>query len=222
MTLQIHGVTASRALRPLWAAAALGLPCEQVQVGFKDGGSRQPGFMQLNPNGHIPVLVDDTDQGRLVMWESMACTLYIAQQHGKADGIDISPAGPLELAAALQWAFWTANEIESNALAVLMHVLGLPPEQRDADKVSQAQAKLHAPLTVLENHLASQQANGQDFIAAARFTVADICVASVVEWVKPAKEWSAQFAHTMAWLNRCLHRPEFVALRAAARQPSKG
>ena len=56
MTLRIHGIPASRAIRPLWVATELGLNFEHIQTDYKGGGTRTPEFLALNPNGHIPVL----------------------------------------------------------------------------------------------------------------------------------------------------------------------
>ena len=47
---------------------------------------RRTEFLALNPNGRIPVLVDHRPEGEVVVWESMACALYLARHHGKGDG----------------------------------------------------------------------------------------------------------------------------------------
>jgi glutathione S-transferase len=45
------------------------------------------------------------------------------------------------------------------------------------------------------------------YIAANRFTVADLCVASVVSWVRPAPDVLSQFPAVDAWLTACASRP---------------
>jgi len=60
--------------------------------------------------------------------------------------------------------------------------------------------------------LQAQAERGQAHLAADRFTVADVCVASVVNWVRPAKELMAQHPLLHAWLLACMDRP---AQRAA-------
>ncbi len=59
MALKIYGVARSRAFRTLWMAAELGLPYEQFKVDFADGGTRQPAYLAINPNGHVPAIDDD-------------------------------------------------------------------------------------------------------------------------------------------------------------------
>lgn len=213
MALIIYGIQASRALRPLWVATELGLDFEHVQTDYKTGATRTPEFLALNPNGHIPVVVDHRPEGDVVLWESMACALYIARHHGAADGVSLVPATPREEAEALRWSFWTVTEVESDALTVLMHRLVMPAEQRRPELADAAERRLKVPLRVLEQHLAQQQTRGEAHIAAARFTVADLCVASVLLWVRAARELMGQFPLVSAWLAQCLGRPAYESLR---------
>ena len=92
MSLTIHGIPASRAVRALWAAVELDLDFTHVPTPYLDGSTRTPEFLELNPNGHIPVLIDRRPEGEVVVWESMACALYLARVHGRPDGRGIAPA----------------------------------------------------------------------------------------------------------------------------------
>lgn len=91
MRLTIYGIAASRAVRPLWVAHELGLCFEHVPTPYQGGATRLPDFLALNPNGHIPVVVDHRPEGDVVVWESMACALYLARHHGPADGASSRP-----------------------------------------------------------------------------------------------------------------------------------
>jgi len=213
MALTIYGIQASRTVRPLWVATELGLAFEHVQTDYRAGTTRTPDFLALNPNGHIPVVVDHRPEGDVTVWESMACALYIARQHGRPDGLNLVPATPREDAEALRWSFWTVTEVEKDALTVLMHRLVMPVEQRKPELADAAELRLKVPLRVLEQHLAQQQARGESHLAAARFTVADLCVASVLLWVRAARELMAQFPLVNAWLQQCLSRPAYESLR---------
>ncbi len=216
MTLSIHGILASRALRPLWAAAELGLPFEHIRTLYAGGGTRTPEFLALNPNGHIPVIVDHRDPqdgGEVVVWESMACALYIARHHGAADGTGLTPTGPAEDAQALRWSFWTMTEVESDALTVLSHRLTLPAERRKPELAEAAERRLRVPLRVLEQALQAQHARGQAHLAADRFTVADLCVASVLLWLRSARAVLDEFPTVSGWLQGCVQRPAYRQLR---------
>ena len=213
MALTIYGIQASRALRPLWAATELGLVFEHVQTDYRAGASRTADFLALNANGRVPVVVDHRPEGDVTVWESMACALYIARHHGQADGSSITPATPREDAEALRWSFWVMTEVEKDALTVLMHRFAMAPEERKPELADKAEQRLHVPLRVLEKHLARQQAQGQAHLAADRFTVADLCVASVLLWVRATRELMAAYPLTSAWLASCLARPAYQSLR---------
>lgn len=215
MTLKIYGVSASRAIRPLWSACELGLEFEQVVTPFRGGATRTPEFLAINPNGRIPVVVDARAGGDpVVVWESMACALYLARTAGPADGVSITPATPREDAEALRWAFWAVTELEKDALTVLMHRLAMPQAERKPELADQAEKRLRVPLTVIENHLRQQQARGESWLAAARFTVADVCVASIGLWLRPAHELLAQHPLFGEWLQQCLRRPAYLRAKA--------
>ncbi len=214
MTLSIHGIAASRALRPLWAATELGLDFNHVPTPYQGGATRTPEFLALNPNGHIPVVVDARPEGEVVVWESMACALYIARHHGVADGVSITPATPREDGEALRWSFWVMGECEADALTVLMHRVVMPAERRKPELADAAERRLAVPLRVIEQHLAQQQARGEAHLAADRFTVTDLCVASVLQWLRPARGLMAGYPLTGDWLKACVRRPEFHAAQA--------
>lgn len=208
MTLKIYGISASRAIRPLWAAEELGVPYEHVPVPYQGGATHTPEFLALNPNGHIPVV----DDGGIIVWESMACALYLARRYGGQEAGSIAPQNWQEEAEALRWSFWTVTELEKDALTVLMHRLAMPPEQRKPELADAAERRLAGPVRVLEQHL-----QGRDYIAGDRFTVADLTVASVMFWVKPARALMESTPRTQAWLQSCLARPAYVRAKALGR-----
>jgi glutathione S-transferase len=219
MTIRIHGIAASRAIRPLWAATELGLDFEHVPTPYQGGATRTPEFLALNPNGRIPVVVDARGDGEpIVVWESMACVLYLARAAGPADGQGIAPATLREEAGALRWSFWAMTELEKDALTVLMHRLAMPEAQRRPELADAAERRLQTPLAVLESHLAAQHDRSEDHLEASRFTVADLCVASVANWIRPAGELLAAHPRVDAWLHACIRRPAHEAARQAGRR----
>jgi glutathione S-transferase len=213
MVLKLYGIAASRTARPLWVLEELGVPYERIKIDYRAGGSRTPAMLALNPNGHLPVLEDDG----IIVWESMACSLYIAKKYtsevNQSDGIPCLGALNLaEEAEILRWSFWTVTEIEKDALIVLEHRLVMPEQRRDASYAEKAEKRLMVPLRVLETHLSNRT-----YVAGERFTVADINVASVVTWIRPAAQMLAGFPSVSAWLKRCLDRPAQLRVREMAR-----
>ena len=216
MSLKIYGIGASRASRPIWAALELGLAFEHSPIHYQGGTTRTPEFLALNPNGHIPVLEDTRSDGKVTVWESMACALYLANVHGKADGQSITPVTPQEEADALRWSFWTVTEVEKDALTVLMHRMVMPVDQRKPDLADAAEQRLRVPCRVLEQHLAAQSKAGSSYVSANRFTVADLCVASVLVWAKTSDALMTEFPLVKAWLETCVSRPTFSQARKMA------
>ncbi|MDJ0739921.1 MAG: glutathione S-transferase family protein [Gammaproteobacteria bacterium] len=194
--LKLYGITQSRAFRPRWLLEELGLDYEQVPLDFHGDDLDSAAYRALNPNGRIPTLVD----GDLVLWESMAINLYLAKRYGVDAGL--WPDDIRGEALALQWSFWVMTEVEHALLTVLMHGRVLPPEERDAERLGRNRDALAKPLGVLDGAL-----HGRDFLAANRFTVADLNVAAVLSWCKPARVALDEFPRLGAWLAGCLARP---------------
>ena len=210
MSLKIYGIAASRAARPLWVAHELGLDHEHVPNPYAGGATRTPEFLELNPNGHIPVV----DDHGVIVWESMACALYLAQRYRASDGTTLAGVSPAEQADVLRWTFWVVTECEKDALAVLMHTVAMPADRRKPELAQEAASRLQVPLAVLEQHLA----HSGPHLAGERFTVADICVASVLGWIQPLPELLADKPRVGAWLQRCLGREANKQVRALSRK----
>ena len=77
----------SRAFRVLWMARELGLEYENIPAHPRAGDTRKPDYLKINPNGHVPAIVD----GDYVLWELLAINLYLAKKHG-------GPLAPTDLA----------------------------------------------------------------------------------------------------------------------------
>ena len=201
--LTLYGIAASRTSRPLWMLEELGVPYRHIVQDYKHSSTRQEAFLAINPNGHIPVLID----GDIVVWESMATTLYLAQRFPGP----LSPGTPYEHAQVLRWTFWVVSECEKDALQVLFHRVVMTAARRDESLAAQAEKRLHKPLSVLESHLADHV-----WLAGDRFTVADINVASVIDWARPIG-LKIRYPRLADWLSRCLARDAQQRVREMAR-----
>jgi glutathione S-transferase len=151
-----------------------------------------------------------------VVWESMACALYLAEHYKGPDGLNLAAQNKAESAEILRWTFWAVTECEKDALTILMHTLVMPADRRKPELAAEAARRIAAPMRVMEQHLAG--ADGRPYLAGGRFTVADICVASVLAWLRPAPELLAACPASAQWLTRCLARPAQLQVRALARK----
>src|SRR3546814_18804312 len=68
----------------------LGLDAELIDVDLKSGAHKQPGFLQLNSFGQVPVLDDDGT----VVSDSNAIPVYLATKHGGGQWLPEDPDGP--------------------------------------------------------------------------------------------------------------------------------
>src|SRR5215467_8592128 len=100
--ITIYGSARSRASRSIVALEELGLA--YVHVPLNPHESRAM-LSDLNPNGRVPVIDDDG----LIVWESMAINLYLADRYGSAP---LWPATPRERAHAYQWSVWSQTEVD--------------------------------------------------------------------------------------------------------------
>jgi len=190
--LKIYGSTQSRAFRALWAAKELGLDYEHVQADLKSAD-----FAKVNPNAKMPAISD----GKTTIFESMAINLYLARKHDKG----LWPKSVDDEGLTFQWSFWVMTEVEKPLLNVLMDVIGM---KKDAKAADEGRAALEKPFNILNMALA-----GKDYLLGDKFTIADLNVASVINWAKPAKINLDSWPNLKAWLERCTSRPAAIAAR---------
>jgi len=205
MALKIYGVARSRAFRSLWMAGELGLDYEHIKVDFATE-TRSPAHLALNPNGHVPVI----DDGGFVLWESMAINLYLAKKYSAGK---LYPAGLEDEARAWQWSFWGMTEVERPLLTALLNRAVYPENQRDAAAADGAEKALAQPLGVLDGALA-RAAN----LLGGNFTVADLNVAGILAWARPAQIDTSAFPRVAEWLKNCAERPAARAARQLQRE----
>jgi glutathione S-transferase len=203
--LKIYGVARSRAFRTLWTAGELHLEYEHVPVDFTKGETRTPSFLALNPNGHVPVIEEDGFR----LSESMAINLYLAKKYGSGG---LYPRSLEEEALAWQWSFWGMTAIEPPLLLALRNRFVYPEEKRDPQAAAAAEAALEAPLRVLDRALAASS-----HLLGDRFTIADLNLAGILSWARPAGIDLGQMPRAAVWLKTCLERPAARAARALQR-----
>ena len=206
MTLKIYGVARSRAFRTLWMAKELGLDYEHVKIDFATGETRTAAHLALNPNGHIPVIDDDG----FILWESMAINLYLAKRYGAGK---LYPTRLEDEARAWQWSFWGMTEVERPVLTALFNRAILPENERDPAAADAAEKTLSQPLKVLDGALGRSS-----YLLGDKFTVADLNVASILAWARPAQIDFSAFPKVTEWSRNCAERPAARAARQLQRE----
>jgi glutathione S-transferase len=199
--LKIYGIPRSRAFRTLWMAKELGLEYENIPIDFANNGTRAPEYLRVNPNGHIPTIDDDG----FILWESMAINLYLAKKYSRGS---LYPILFEDEARAWQWSFWGMTEIERPVLTAMFHRAILPEEQRDAKLADESEHQLGRPLMVLDGAVANSP-----YLLGEHFSVADLNVASILSWARPARIDFSHVPKAADWLKRCAERPAARAAR---------
>ena len=199
--LKIYGIPRSRAFRTLWMAKELGLEYENIPIDFATGGTRAPDYLKINPNGHVPTIDDDG----FILWESMAINLYLAKKYSRGA---LYPIRFEDEARAWQWSFWGMTEVERPVLTALFNRALLPEDKRDAALADQSEHELGRPLMVLDNVVAATP-----YLLGEHFSVADLNVASILSWARPARIDLSHVPKMADWLKRCSERPAARAAR---------
>jgi glutathione S-transferase len=199
--LKIYGIPRSRAFRTLWLAKELGLDYDNVMVDFASGETRRQPYLSINPNGHVPAIDDDG----YVLWESMAINLYLAKKQALGT---LYPAALQDEARVWQWSLWGMTEIERHVLTAMFNRAILPEQERDPAAADAAEQELQHPLGVLDGAVGKSA-----YLIGDEFTVADLNVASILSWARPARIDFAPFPKAADWLGRCALRPAAKAAR---------
>jgi glutathione S-transferase len=178
----------------------MGEPYQLIEKSTRADDLQSAEYLRLNPNARIPTLVD----GDVVLWESMAINLYLAQKY---EG-PMHRAGPEVLGLAAQWSFWAILEMEALLLDLLQHRALLPEFARDASYAERDELLLRKPLGVLNDVLA-----GREYLVGNSFTVADLNVASILVWGKMARLDLSAHPQLTRWLDASLARSAFGRVR---------
>jgi len=200
--ITLHGAAASRASRSLLALEELGLSYAHVPFAPWSDAAHAETLARINPNARVPVLEDDG----LVLFESMAINLYLADRYGAPP---FWPERPRDRGLVYQWSVWSQTEIDVRA----RHAARL---SSDAAVKRSAEAERLAALAILDRALA-----GRPYLLCDAFTLADLDVAATLcePWengrvdgeLDPADHGLAFLAD---WLARCTGRASWERVRA--------
>ncbi len=204
-SLRIYGIARTRAFRALWVAKELGLDYEHLPIEIGDDGAKSPEFLAINPNGRLPVIVDDG----FVLFESLAITLYLAKKYPNGT---LYPATLEGEARAWQWSLLAVTEVDRGVNIWSLHAVRLPLEERNAALRNEALKVIASPFKVLDAAVTRQS-----YLLGNDFTVADLNVAAVIS--RAVDMDLSAWPHLKDWLTRCLDRPaarEALALKNKA------
>ena len=160
-------------------------------VALDKGAHKRPEFLALNPNGRVPVLVDND----FVLWESLAILHYLAARFAPETLGETEE----ERARVLQWSSWGIAQLGAalsalNAEAGLKRMRGQTPDEA---MVAQLTADVIALLAMVEATLAKSGG----FIAGPTATIADYVLApNLLAASQLSKLELPEYDHLRAWV----------------------
>ena len=178
--------------------ALLGLAYTRVEMNVDNGETRAERYLQLNPNGKIPLL--DFGDGRRLA-ESNAIIFYLAQDS------HYWPEDPWARAQALQWMFFEQYSHEPS-IAVARYILThLPADTPRRAELPRLTEKGREALGIMDGHLA-----GREYFADGGFSIADIALYAYTHVAAEGGFDLASYRHVGAWLERCAAQPGHIPI----------
>lgn len=209
--MKLYEFGPTRSIRARWILQELAIDFEAASVDLPARRHRTPEFLELNPAGKIPVLVD----GDLVLSESVAIVLYLAEKHRDRGFI---PLDPQLRADMYRWILFAVTELEQPLWRIAKHTTIFPEQDRIPADVALARREFLPMAAVLENHM-----KGRDYVVGDRLTAADFIIAYTVDWADVV-DLLGECPTLRSYLARMYARPRapqriaeaFRALRSAA------
>ena len=189
--------TSSNVMKVLWASAELGVDFEREDIGGKHGGNDTAEFRSLNPNGLVPVIVDDD----FVNWESNSCVRYLAAKH---DYGGLYPEDIQVRAVAERWMDWQVTTVSPAMIPVFRGMIRTRAEDRDIDAIETGRASLSAKMAIINDELADRS-----FLTGDDFNMGDIPLGIAVwRWFNMPIE-REDYPHLKRWCDALCERPGY-------------
>ena len=169
----------------------LDLPVELIDIDLR--AAKPPGLLAANPNGKVPVLVDDDG---FTLFESRAINTYLSSKRPERD---LYPADARRRAIVDQWSYWQALQLgPAMQLVAFQRVFkpkfGMGPTDEAVVKEKLAEVERYLP--ILDKGLA-----GKDWLAG-RLSLADFAVASTFNFRKAAQISLQAAPNVERWIER--------------------
>lgn len=181
----------------LWCCAELGLPFQRTDVGGPYGGTRDPDYLAMNPNGLVPTIKD----GSLVLWESNAIVRYLCAEYG---GDTLCPGTPAARANLERWMDWQLGTLWAAMRPAYVGLVRTAPEDHDEAAISRSLDATAEAWIMADAYL-----ENREYMAGPWFTMADIPLGvTAYRWLSMDIR-RPPTPNIDAWYTRLSERPEF-------------
>ena len=181
----------------LWCCDELGAPYERVDAGGEFGGTREPGYLAMNPTALIPTIDDDG----FTLWESNTIVRYLSAKYGAEM---LWPHDPAARALADKWMDYQIGTLWVAFRPAFLGLIRTPPEERDMDRIEASLENTATALSILDVNLA-----GSEYVAGADLTMGDVALGpTVYRWLSMEIE-RPPLPGLEAWHERLTARPAY-------------
>jgi glutathione S-transferase len=198
--LKVYHSQGARSLRVLWLCEEMGLPYETAEASFFKPSDE---FKAVNPLRTVPALQD----GDVRMIESVAMMMYIMSKYGPTD-LEVKPDEP-GYASYLQFMLFGEAGVAAYGNPLVATRFMAPDDQKQNWTAGYLKTAILKRLEFVADCL-----GGKDYLAADRFTAADISVSYIVTGAKFAGIENDIPAGVKMYVDKLWQRPAFQ--RAAA------
>lgn len=160
-------------MAPHAALEEIGAPFTLVPIDIAGGEHKRRPYLDLNPHGRVPTLVD----GETVIYEAAAIVMHLADKHPEA-GLAPAPA-TAERGRYYQWLLFLSNSVQPS-FAEFFH-----PERHMASPAGQAEIKAQAEkaLDGMWDRIDAAMAPGP-YLLGARFSACDLYLFMLARWCR--------------------------------------
>jgi glutathione S-transferase len=199
--IQLHYFPGNASLVPHLLLEELGVPFELQLVDRARQAHKTPQYLKLNPNGLIPVLVESTPAGELVLYETAAICLHLVDTHPEAGFAP--PAGTAARAHFNKWLVWLTNTLQA-ALIIYFY-----PERWADEPAAIAQVKAHAEAGIgaMLDQLDAELAARGPWLLGADFSAVDLYALVLCRWTRGFTRPARSLPYLGPYLQRLLARP---------------
>jgi glutathione S-transferase len=184
----------------LWCLAELDIAYERIDAGMQFGRNTEADYLDMNPNGRVPTLVDSD----FVLWESNSIMRYLCLAYGK--GKPIYPDAPKRRAAVDRWLDWTLSTVQPVDRPVFWALVRTPPEKRDMAAIQKDVDAEASVWRIADRHLSTRR-----FIEGDDFTLADIAIGAYARrWLGVEGVTKPKLPHLDRWFAEFADRPGFA------------
>lgn len=190
-------------LAPHFVLQEMGVEFELVLVDRNRNVQKSAEYLALNPAGRIPTLID-VEQDNLVMFESPAICLYLAEKMPES-GL-IPAVGTKERAQFHQWLMFLTNTIQADLM-----VYYYPLRHTDNDGLKTLVANQHKRIGD-SWALLDEQLKGKDFLVGDSITAADYFLLMLALWSHDIMRNPLSFEHLGRYLRQLAKRDAVKAV----------